>query len=178
MIFIGLGANLGKREMAICDALLCLEAHPAISIEKYSSFYQTAPVGKTNQPDFINAAAQIASSLSPLALLDVCLEIEAKLGRVRRERWGPRAIDIDLLSYHNLAVRLEERLELPHPRMTERRFVLTPLAEIAAEVQVGAKTIGQWLEGCPDSSRVLRCAEQSEVGKWLKEAHATCGCCL
>ncbi len=170
MIFIGLGANLGNREKCICDALLALEAHPDISLENYSSFYETEPVGKTDQPDFINAVAEIKTRLSPLELLKICLGIEAKLGRVRAERWGPRVIDIDLLLYNQLETGATDLIELPHPRMSQRRFVLTPLVEIAALAMVGNETASELLVRCPDSSKVKIYMERKEVKDCLKGA--------
>lgn len=150
MIFLGLGSNLGDREGNIASALDILAAHPQIRLHLVSALYQTAPVGYTDQPDFLNAVAGIETSLSPQELLDVCLETERRLGRVRTQRWGPRTIDIDLLVFDDLVCQ-SERLNLPHPRMKERCFVLMPLAEIAPDVQLpGGQTPRQLLQSCPD----------------------------
>lgn len=133
--FLGLGSNLGDRLGHLAGALRGLAADPAISIVAGSSVYESEPVGIIEQPDFLNLVVQVETSYPPLALLAVCLGIEARLGRERRERWGPRLIDIDVLTYDQLRCD-EDRLVLPHPRMHERSFVLTPLAEIAPDLEV------------------------------------------
>ena len=107
-----------------------------------SSLYRTPPWGKTDQPDFLNAAAEVLTGHSPRELLDLCLEAERRLKRVRQERWGPRLIDIDILVFGDRAVH-EGGLEIPHPRMLERAFVLVPLAEIAPDlVALGQAAVG------------------------------------
>jgi len=121
-------------------ALRMLDAESGISVVAVSSLYSTPPWGKTDQPDFINAAAELSTSLSPRALLDACLEAERRLKRVRQERWGPRLIDIDILAFGDRSVR-EAGLEVPHPRMAERAFVLAPLAEIAPAFVVAGRTV-------------------------------------
>ena len=130
MILIGLGSNLGDRQKNIMTAIEKLGQHKDIQIEKVSSLYETKPVGVTTQPDFINGVISITTSLSPLALLRVCLKVEEEMGRIRDERWGPRNIDIDILVYHDLMME-DEVLQIPHPRLHERCFVLVPLEEIA-----------------------------------------------
>ncbi len=129
MILIGLGSNLGDRPQNIMTAIEKLGQHKDIQIEKVSSLYETKPVGVTTQPDFINGVISITTSLSPLALLRVCLKVEEEMGRIRDERWGPRNIDIDILVYHDLMME-DEVLQIPHPRLHERCFVLVPLQEI------------------------------------------------
>ena len=109
---------------------------------KVSSVYESSPVGVTAQPDFLNLVAQVKTTYAPQELLAECLRIEADLGRVRRERWGPRTIDIDLLLYGDLRID-DESLMVPHPRIRERSFVLTPLAEIASGLKLDGKTIGE-----------------------------------
>lgn len=105
-----------------------------------SAVYESKPVGVTAQPDFLNLVAQVATTHPPHELLDWCLQVEAGLGRARRERWGPRTIDIDLLIYDD--VRIDDgKLILPHPRMHERSFVLVPLAEIAPELPLAGETV-------------------------------------
>ncbi len=169
MIFIGLGANLGPREKNICRAIKYLTAHPEIELEAWSSFYETEPVGKTDQPDFINAVVAIKTTLSAKELLTECQAVEDKLGRIRLERWGPRVIDVDLLSFSKLVVNQPGELELPHPRMAERCFVLLPLQEIAPEFSLSGTTIGELIKSCPDNSKVKVFADRSCVGSWLKE---------
>ena len=133
--FLGLGSNLGDRLWHLGEALRCLAADPAISIVGGSSVYESKPVGVVEQPDFLNMVVQIETAHLPLMLLSVCLGVEARLGRERRERWGPRIIDIDVLTYAQL-LWSDDRLVLPHPRMHERSFVLTPLAEIAPDLNL------------------------------------------
>jgi 2-amino-4-hydroxy-6-hydroxymethyldihydropteridine diphosphokinase len=150
MIVLGLGSNMGDRESNIVSALDGLAAHPRIRLNKTSSLYQTAPVGYLDQPEFLNAVASLTTTLSPLELLDVCLAVEQRLGRVRTMRWGPRTIDIDLLVYHDVICH-SARLTLPHPRLKERCFVLVPLAEIAPETPViDGLTARQLLANCLD----------------------------
>ena len=113
-------------------ALQMLDDDPQTEVGAVSSLYRTPPWGKTDQPDFLNAAAEVLTSHSPRELLDLCLEAERRLKRVRQERWGPRLIDIDILVFGNRSVQ-ESGLEIPHPRMLQRAFVLAPLAEIAPD---------------------------------------------
>jgi 2-amino-4-hydroxy-6-hydroxymethyldihydropteridine diphosphokinase len=136
--YLGLGSNLGDREGLLRSALERLAADDLV-VTAVSSVYETAPVGWIDQPDFLNLAAAIRTSLSPRALLEWCLAVEAGLGRVRGERWGPRTIDIDVLWYEGAELQ-EPALTLPHPRLTERAFALLPLAEIAPALPLGRGT--------------------------------------
>lgn len=126
---IALGSNLGESLAILQDALKLLSQTPAITLQHCSSWYQTAPVGPP-QPDFINGCALLQVQLTPPELLEILLEIEAKFGRIRKERNGPRTLDLDLLLFDDLILD-SPRLQIPHPRMLERAFVLVPLAEIA-----------------------------------------------
>lgn len=131
--YIGLGANLGRREKTITAALNALETTREIEVVAVSGLYETDPVGgPPDQPKFLNAAAHLRTTLSPERLLNVCASIEEALGRRREVRWGPRTIDLDLLLYDR-EIRASVELTLPHPAMHERRFVLEPLAEIAPD---------------------------------------------
>jgi 2-amino-4-hydroxy-6-hydroxymethyldihydropteridine diphosphokinase len=125
--YVGLGSNLGDREGTLRRALELLGER--VTLGRVSSFRETDPVGMTEQPRFVNAAARIETDLSPRELLDAMLGVELELGRERRERWGPRTIDLDLLLYGDTVV-AEPGLTVPHPRLHERRFVLEPLAEL------------------------------------------------
>jgi len=130
--FIGLGANLGDRAANLRAAISALREAPGVAVERVSSFIETRPRGGPPQPDFLNAAAQLETDLAPRDLLRALLTIESRLGRVRGERWGPRAIDLDLLLYDDETVS-EPGLRVPHPHMHERLFVLEPLCEIAPD---------------------------------------------
>ena len=127
-VFVGLGSNLGDRELNLRRALVRLEQLGSVRV---SSFRETDPVGVTDQPKFLNAAAELATDLSPRELLKRLLEIERELGRDRatERRWGPRVIDLDLLLFGEEAID-EPGLTVPHPRLADRRFVLEPLCEL------------------------------------------------
>jgi 2-amino-4-hydroxy-6-hydroxymethyldihydropteridine diphosphokinase len=127
-VFVGLGSNLGDRELNLRQALERLEE---VGPVRASSFRETDPVGVTDQPKFLNAAAELATDLSPRELLEQLLEIERELGRDRatERRWGPRVIDLDLLLFGEEAID-EPGLTVPHPRLADRRFVLEPLCEL------------------------------------------------
>jgi 2-amino-4-hydroxy-6-hydroxymethyldihydropteridine diphosphokinase len=141
---LGLGGNIGDPAQAMSQALRALDARPDCRVAAVSRLYRTPPWGKTDQEWFFNAAALVETQLEPGALLDACLDIEREMKRERKERWGPRTIDIDVLTYEGVE-QVGERLELPHPRMTERGFVLMPLADIAPELGVRGRTIAAWL---------------------------------
>ncbi len=128
---IALGSNLGDSLAILQGAIAALERHPDVTVLRSSSIYQTAPVGPP-QPDYFNACALLASSLAPESLLQLLLAIEGQFGRVRRERWGARRLDLDLLLVEDQQLQTPS-LELPHPRMWERAFVMVPLAEIAPD---------------------------------------------
>lgn len=132
---LGLGANLGDRVDTLSRAVAALSALPRTRVVRVSSLYETAPVGYTNQPDFLNAVAELETTLSPHTLLGGCLGIEAALGRLRTFPNAPRVVDIDLLRYDDRAY-ADSDLILPHPRMGERAFVLVPLSELFPERQV------------------------------------------
>lgn len=132
--YIALGANLGNREENIRSALLRLEKTPGIRVLRVSSLLENPAVGgPAGSPSFLNAAVAIETTLGSHALLHRLLDIERELGRVRRTRWEPRPIDLDLLLYGDQIISSQE-LVVPHPLMHERRFVLQPLAEIAPDV--------------------------------------------
>ena len=135
--YVGLGANIGPRETTLLRAVDLIAAVPGVEVLELSSFRETEPVGVTDQPEFLNGALAVETSLSPSALLDALLDVERELGRVRREgeRWGPRTIDLDLLLYGDEAVD-EPGLTVPHPRLHERRFALEPLAELEPELEI------------------------------------------
>ncbi|MEM1252885.1 MAG: 2-amino-4-hydroxy-6-hydroxymethyldihydropteridine diphosphokinase [Cyanobacteria bacterium P01_H01_bin.21] len=127
---VALGSNLGDSEQIIEEALIRLDRLDGMRLKVRSHLYKTAPVGPP-QPDYINACAVFCTVLSPEHVLQMLLTIEASFGRIRRERWGPRTLDLDLLFYGDQVIDTP-KLTLPHPRMHDRAFVLVPLAEIAA----------------------------------------------
>jgi 2-amino-4-hydroxy-6-hydroxymethyldihydropteridine diphosphokinase len=129
--YVGLGSNLGEREATLREALARLGEVEGIEVVAVSSFRETDPVGVVDQPRFVNAAAALETVLGPRELLERLLEVERGLGRdrSREERWGPRTIDLDLLLYGEETV-AEVGLEVPHPRLAERAFVLEPLLEL------------------------------------------------
>lgn len=130
--FLGLGSNLGDRAHYLEKAVTALSS-PVLKIEATSRIYETEPWGLLDQPLYWNLVIKIETSLEPLELLHVCQEIERQLGRERKQHWGPRTIDIDVLIYDNIVSDSEE-LILPHPYLEERAFVLVPLREIAPEL--------------------------------------------
>jgi len=131
--YIALGTNLGDRVNYLKQAVELLQAEKAIRFEALSALYETAPVGGPVQGPYLNACAAIKTCLSPVQLLLKLLELENVIGRVREMRWGPRIIDLDLLIYDEIMMRTP-LLDLPHPRMCERDFVLVPLADIAPKL--------------------------------------------
>lgn len=141
---LGLGGNVGDVVAAFAAALDRLARAPSVELKAVSSVYRTPPWGKLDQPDFLNLAALVETTLPARALLKLCLDIERGLGRERIERWGPRLIDIDILTYGEAAID-EPDLKVPHPRLAERAFALAPLAEIAPGLLVSGRTVADWL---------------------------------
>lgn len=132
---LGIGTNIGDRYKNIEDAYGSLSLVPGITLLRKSSVYETEPWGYTDQPNFYNSVVEIETTLSPNALLGVCLGIEGAMGRVRQFKNGPRIIDIDVLVYED-AVSDTPELQLPHPRIGERAFVLVPLKELYDDMNV------------------------------------------
>jgi 2-amino-4-hydroxy-6-hydroxymethyldihydropteridine diphosphokinase len=148
---LGLGGNLGDPVVAFATALRRLETHHAVSLVRPSSVYRTAPWGKLDQPEFLNMAVLVETGLSARALLELCLSLEREGGRERRERWGPRTLDIDILTYGGQTID-EPGLQVPHPRIAERAFVLAPLAEIAPGMMIGGRSVANLLEAVIDDT--------------------------
>ena len=143
--YVALGANLGDPSATIRAAFGALANLPESRVVHCSSLYRTAPVGNTEQPEFINAVAALETTLAPESLLDALFDIEARFGRIRAEKNGPRTLDLDLLLYNNQQLNLP-RLTLPHPRLHLRAFVLYPLAELAPDLQLpGRGSNAAWL---------------------------------
>lgn len=160
---IGLGSNLGDRRATLVAALQALDGLQGIRLLARSHWYRTAPVGPA-QPDYLNACALLEVSLSPEVLLQRLLQTEARFGRVRRERWGPRHLDLDLLLYNRQTLATPQ-LQLPHPRLRERAFVLLPLAEIAPQWidPVTGLPIAALADRVPDQHTVQRLEETAAL---------------
>jgi 2-amino-4-hydroxy-6-hydroxymethyldihydropteridine diphosphokinase len=147
LAYVGLGSNLGDREA------LVRRAAELIGAARLSSLYETEPWGYVDQPRFVNAAAEVETSLPPRQLLDFLLDVERRLGRERvGHRWGPRTIDLDLLLYGDAEVD-EPGLQIPHPRLLEREFALRPLAELVPVQKIpGNGTVSEALAGLQSGS--------------------------
>lgn len=156
--YLSTGSNLGNREQALATAGELINRYCG-NIIKTSSLYETAAWGKTDQPSFLNQALTIKTSLNAEQLMRCILKIEKQMGRVRKEKYGPRLIDIDILLF-NSEIHDYNFLKLPHPEMQNRRFALLPLAEIAPDVvhPVFNKTISELLNGCEDKLEVTKIA--------------------
>jgi len=155
-VFLGLGSNVGDRDEALEAARRGLGERGCVTIRQ-SSVWHTEPVGGPPQEWFLNQALEARTDLGPRALLEACLDTERAMGRVRAERYGPRRIDVDILFFGDERV-CEPGLEIPHPRLAERRFVLEPMAEIAPGFvhPVLGLTVEALLARCPDGSEVRR----------------------
>jgi len=133
-IYIALGSNVGDREANLKKALAMLIETPHVNVRRISSFIENPAVGgPEDSPDFLNAAIEVTTTLSPHALMKRLLEIEREMGRLREKKWEPRCIDLDLLLFGDQIIS-DDTLIVPHPLMHERKFVIQPLAEIAPNV--------------------------------------------
>lgn len=158
LAYVALGSNLGEPRRQVLVAMAALDALPQTRVTARSPLYRTSPWGVLEQPDFINAAAQLETALSPYTLLDALLALELAAGRVRSVRNGPRTLDLDLL--HMEGVRLDEaRLTLPHPRILERAFVLLPLADIAPDLLLPGQGRVAELRAAVDAAGCAQLAE-------------------
>ena len=149
--YLSLGSNLGSREETLRKAVRQLAAADGVNTLAVSSLYETEPWGKKDQPSFLNIAVSLQTTLTPEELLALAQAVETELGRVRHERWGPRTIDVDILLIEGVE-RKTPTLTLPHPFMTERAFVLMPLAEIAPDLVVMGRTVEKWEKSVDDGS--------------------------
>jgi 2-amino-4-hydroxy-6-hydroxymethyldihydropteridine diphosphokinase len=152
--YLGLGSNLGDRIFYLCQAARDMEIPDQLKVCRVSGIYETEPLHNPLQPDYLNGVLEIETTLPLLSLLNHVQQIEMRLGRERLERWGPRTIDIDILSVADV-VRQDINLTLPHPRMAQRRFVLMPLAELAPQYLLPkyGRTVLQLLHECPSDQR-------------------------
>ncbi len=165
--WIGLGGNIGNVRANMVQALHLLARAASIRVVRVSGLYATPPWGKLDQPDFLNAAAELSTSLEPRDLLEACLFAEHALRRVRSERWGPRTIDLDILAMEGVAMH-ETGLEIPHPRLHVRAFALAPLADLAPDLAISGRTVAQWLSEA-DQGGIRRIATAEE---WYRAAAA------
>lgn len=156
--FLSLGSNLGDRLGNLVIGVQGVAALPESSVEATSSLYETEPVGRKEQPPFLNAVVAVVTGLSPHDLLGALQAIEKRAGRQRLQPWGPRTLDIDIVLYGDL-VYADAVLSIPHPHFATRRFVLVPLAELAPSLVPPGndrRTVRQLLRLCPDKSAVRR----------------------
>jgi len=150
-VYIGIGSNLQQPLMQVRDAMAALSGHPSFQLQACSSIYRSAPVGGTDQPEFINAVCRLRTTLAPEQVLQELQQIENAAGRTRDGgRWGPRTLDLDLLLYDDLVQETGD-LTIPHPRMHERAFVLYPLRELVPGLEIpGRGPVGKLAENCSD----------------------------
>ncbi len=155
--YIGVGSNLGNKAQNCLKALEHMAQGSHTSVEARSSLYRTEPVGNKDQDWFVNCVAKIKTPLAPRELLSFLLAIERAMGRERKEKWGPRVIDLDILFYGDMVVE-QEGLTIPHPLIKERRFVLVPMAELAPNFlhPVLGKNMAQLLALCPSEGQEVR----------------------
>jgi 2-amino-4-hydroxy-6-hydroxymethyldihydropteridine diphosphokinase len=168
-IYLALGSNLGDRLMNLVHCLKEFKLNCTIEIIKVSSVYESEPYGFSNQPWFLNLAVEIETNLEPLNLLKLTRQIENRLGREKTYRWGPRIIDIDILSYKNIIV-THPLLNIPHRQLHLRQFVLQPLKEIATHFVHPElkKNIDQLLNSCHDQRKVNWLMDGNELLSYLK----------
>lgn len=173
-VYIGLGSNLGDRAANLRRAVEAIDALADTSVVATSSLYETEPRMYTEQPDFLNACAKIRTALAPRKLLEALLDIEQSLGRVRQVENGPRSIDLDVLLYGHQIIS-EDGLEIPHPGLHERGFVLVPLAEIGDDVRhpTLGRTIAELADMCADAGWVRRADQLSSPKKLVPTSHST-----
>ena len=155
LCYIALGSNLDNPQRQVTTAVAELAALKGSKLLAQSPWYRTAPIGPTNQPDYINGVVALETSLQPLDLLDALQAIENSHGRKRQQRWGARTLDLDILLYGQQTI-VSKQLTVPHPELKNRNFVLYPLADICPELQLPDGTrLKQLLENCPPDGMVL-----------------------
>jgi len=150
--YIGLGSNLENPVEQLNEARLAINEHPQLEEMAYSSLYASKPMGPQDQPDYVNSVMAISTNLQPMTLLKTLQSIENEQGRVRKQRWGARTLDLDILLYGNQVIELPE-LTIPHIGMRQREFVLYPLAEIAADLVIpNLGKLTDLVAACPQNS--------------------------
>ena len=155
-VFLLLGGNLGNRFKNIHDAIQAISINIG-SVEAESSIYETKAWGNIEQPDFLNIAIRVNTVLSPVEVLKEIQKIETDFGRIRKQKWGERTMDIDILFYNDLVLKTDD-LTIPHPLIAMRKFVLLPMAEIATDLihPISRHSVGEMLLRCEDPLDVLR----------------------
>lgn len=148
--YLSLGSNIGQKVDYLNNAVDIISKNEFIHKVKVSSFYATDPVGYLDQDEFVNIAVEVETSLTPYQLLQVCQDVETDLNRIRLIRWGPRTIDVDIILYDELFME-DEKLTIPHPRMSERGFVLIPLDELNPKLVVNGVSIKSMIDNLPPS---------------------------
>ncbi len=150
--YLGLGTNMRDRETYLSSAVKLLDNYENIIVTNKSKIYETKAWGYTDQADFLNMCIEIKTSLNEYELLKVCQEVELKLNRERIIRWGPRTIDVDILFFNDIILNNED-LYIPHPRISERAFVLIPLMDINKNLLIKGKAIGEYLNSLTNEER-------------------------
>ena len=150
--YLGLGTNMGDRLEYLNSACILLSEYENINITKKSKIYETKAWGYTDQADFLNMCLEINTSLDEFQLLEVCGKVEQKLNRKRIIRWGPRTIDVDILFFNDIILN-NEKLSIPHPRISERAFVLIPLMDLNTNLVIKNKTIDVYLNSLSSEER-------------------------
>ncbi|UFU01496.1 2-amino-4-hydroxy-6-hydroxymethyldihydropteridine diphosphokinase (plasmid) [Radiobacillus kanasensis] len=161
--YLALGSNIEPRIDYLEQAINRLNTEDNIEVVRKSSIYETEPVGYTNQEQFLNMVVEVKTSKQPLELLETCQHIEKTLGRIREIKWGPRTVDLDILLYNQESIKMEQ-LEVPHPRMHERAFVLIPLAELHNRIVIPTrnKSVSEILEATSSQ-------DKEGVVKWVQK---------
>ena len=159
--YIALGSNLGDRVGQMQSALKALAEDNQLKVLQISPLYENRAVGMGEADDFLNAIAEVETSMAPLALLDFCLEVESKLGRVRTKEWAPRTIDLDIIAYGDEVIE-HERLQVPHPRIAERDFVVHPLCAIAPNLEIRGQRVTHMAVALP-MDRLMLCGLELEL---------------
>jgi 2-amino-4-hydroxy-6-hydroxymethyldihydropteridine diphosphokinase len=143
-VYLSIGSNVGNRLLQLTSAAARLQSQKT-RIGRLSSAYETEPQNFANQPNFLNCAILLLTSLDPFQLLKFCQSVEREIGKNKKIAFGPRGIDVDILTFNDCKI-FSKNLKLPHPRMTERNFVLTPLSEIAPQMEILGRPIGELME--------------------------------
>ncbi|WP_078556533.1 2-amino-4-hydroxy-6-hydroxymethyldihydropteridine diphosphokinase [Bacillus alkalicellulosilyticus] len=155
LAYVGLGSNLGDRERYLAAGIQAIEDHDFCAVSRCSSIYETEPIGFVEQASFLNMVVEVKTSLQPRELLEALKKIEESADRKREVRWGPRTLDLDILLFNQQNIKVDD-LQIPHPRMTERAFVIVPLQEINPLLYVPGinKTVKDIYETLPDKEGV------------------------